>query len=80
MVVSVMAPSMNDQDSLTEAQLATLTKLIDTRGERLAAQELGVGVDSLLRVLARRPNVRRGTIALLQRSLEQLATKAAQNV
>ena len=65
---------MLDQ-GLTEQQLEALAKIVDAHGEREASARLGVGVDSLLRVLARRPNVRRGTIALLQRSLEQLSQK-----
>ena len=65
---------MNDED-LSEEQFAAITKLADTLGDRVAAQKLGVGVDSLLRVLARRPSARRGTVALIQRSLDQLSKK-----
>jgi hypothetical protein len=67
---------MNPEETLSEAQLAALAKVVDELGERAASVRLGVGIDSLLRVLARRPNVRRGTIALLQRSLGQLEQKA----
>jgi hypothetical protein len=65
---------MNDE-GLSEEQFAVLVKLADTLGDRAAAQQLGIGVDSLLRVLARRPSARRGTIALIQRSLEQCSKK-----
>jgi hypothetical protein len=67
---------MKLEENLSEAQLAALAKVVDEMGERAASERLGVGIDSLLRVLARRPNVRRGTIALLQRSLGQLGQKA----
>jgi len=59
-------------EQLTEKELDTIKKFTDEHGERVAAEKLGVGVDSLLRVLARRPNVRPGTVALLQRSLGRL--------
>ena len=66
---------MNEEENekLTRAQQAEVTRLVNDLGEQKAAKTLGLSVGSLLRILARRNNVRRGTVALAQRSLAKLA-------
>ena len=70
----------NSDNELTKEQHAAIAKLVDELGEREAASQLGVGIDSLLRVLARRPNVRQGTVALLQRSLGRMGLGDSQRM
>ena len=63
---------MNDKvDEFTEAELIAVTKLVDAQGDQKAAKTLGVSVGSLLRVLARR-GMQRGTVVLIQQSLQKL--------
>lgn len=62
---------------LNESDVQTIRLLVEEQGEHRAAQQLGVTVPSLLRVLAGRQNLRPGTIALLQRGLVQLKNGGA---
>lgn len=66
-----------DEPGLTVEQLKVIAGFVDQYGELGAAERLGVHVTTLLRVLAGRPNVRRGSFALLRESLGRLQGKVS---
>lgn len=62
---------MSESEFLTSEERETVRALADERGDQQAAKDLGLSIDSLLRVLADRP-IRRGTMHLLRSNLREI--------
>lgn len=62
---------MPEPERPTNEERAAVRRVADARGDHQAAKDLGLSVDSLLRVLADRP-IRRGTLHMLRENLRQI--------
>jgi hypothetical protein len=63
-----------DNDDITPDERLRCAQLHDVLGLSAAARKLGIGKDSLLRILASSP-VHRGTVAVLRMALARLSSE-----